>query len=428
MFTSLPSESSRLQEAPLIDSLQELVDTLASSLKRSVAVDDPSIRLIVYSSHFGDEDPVRLQSLLGRSITDPLLQYVMKQGIMSWHEPKYLEGNEEMGLSRRLCFPLWSRDQLLGFMWIIDHGSLSPAEVDLARETAERVRISLGRRAEFLREEDQERESLLLTLVAGDASIRGQAAKDLRDTGTFAQMGHFSAFSLSTEPGLDIGRSQRGSLLRHAMNKAMQTKLRESYVFSISDTGCVLVVGTRAPLTPAGSEGIAAQIHRELDSLRERAFEGTVIAAGDPVSDLSEVYASFNQAEAAARCARAQQHRTGVWALQGAMGLLSAAVTQEVSPHFVPELLKSMETEPAETLELIELFLESAGSAAKTGEILHMHRTTVYYRLAQFQKTYGVSLDDGETRFILQLWFKLRQLGLLASGPTPEQTSGFSGH
>ncbi len=58
--------------APRSGDLQELVDALAERLKRSVAVDDRAIRLLVASRHFGDEDPVRVQSVLGREV-DPAI-------------------------------------------------------------------------------------------------------------------------------------------------------------------------------------------------------------------------------------------------------------------------------------------------------------------------------------------------------------------
>ncbi|GII95168.1 hypothetical protein Ssi02_53990 [Sinosporangium siamense] len=45
-----------------------MVDSLANRLQRSVAIDDRQIRLIVASKHFGDEDPVRIKSVLGRGV------------------------------------------------------------------------------------------------------------------------------------------------------------------------------------------------------------------------------------------------------------------------------------------------------------------------------------------------------------------------
>ena len=48
--------------------LQSIVDDLAERLHRSVAIDDPAIRLLAASRHFGDEDAVRVGSVLNRAV------------------------------------------------------------------------------------------------------------------------------------------------------------------------------------------------------------------------------------------------------------------------------------------------------------------------------------------------------------------------
>ena len=42
--------------------MQRIVESLASELQRSVAVDDLSLRLLSYSPHYGPVDPARLHS------------------------------------------------------------------------------------------------------------------------------------------------------------------------------------------------------------------------------------------------------------------------------------------------------------------------------------------------------------------------------
>ena len=406
-----------------MDSLQELVDTLARSLQRAVAVDDPNIHLIVHSSHFGDEDSVRLQSLLGRSIPQQLMTYVAEQGILTWHQPRYLEPNDGLGLSRRLCFPLWSRDQLLGFMWIIDaDGSLSQSERAMADETADRVLKLLSQRSDLIGEEEREQETLLLGLIAGDEKTRAQAARGLRDLGVLAVSDYYTAFSIAALNDESIPATRDViAVLRRAVTKAMVTRLRESYAFAETNAGAVLVVATKTALTAEVVTGVAGQIQREVKALGHGAGD-PVVGVGNSVSELSHINVSHDQAETAVRCALACSETIGVWSRQSALALLSAAAPNRVLSHLVPGALEALKSQSQETLRLIELFLETAGSATQTAGLLHMHRTTVYYRIGHFQKTSGISLDDGETRFLFQLWFKLRKLGLLEDATLREAT------
>lgn len=53
------------------------------------------------------------------------------------------------------------------------------------------------------------------------------------------------------------------------------------------------------------------------------------------------------------------------------------------------------------------MFLDQAGNVDRTGEQLYLHRTSVYYRLRSFERSTGLDLDDGETRLMLHLWFRL---------------------
>lgn len=50
------------------DDLQSIVDELTERLEQSVAIDDPAVRLLAASRHFGDDDPVRVSSVLNRAI------------------------------------------------------------------------------------------------------------------------------------------------------------------------------------------------------------------------------------------------------------------------------------------------------------------------------------------------------------------------
>ena len=64
--------------------LQSIVDELAERLQRSVAIDDPAIRLLAASRHFGDEDAVRVSSALNRSVEPDLVDSILTLGISRW--------------------------------------------------------------------------------------------------------------------------------------------------------------------------------------------------------------------------------------------------------------------------------------------------------------------------------------------------------
>ena len=103
-----------------MDSITDLAEKLADKIRRSVAVDDPDLRLLGSSKHFGDADPLRLVSLANRRIEGRVRKATFDAGFPHWREPRRgralgFEGHEY----DRMAFPLRSRYGFLGVMWVI---------------------------------------------------------------------------------------------------------------------------------------------------------------------------------------------------------------------------------------------------------------------------------------------------------------------
>ncbi|WP_179956870.1 hypothetical protein [Amycolatopsis anabasis] len=147
----------------MADDLQEIVDDLAERLRRSVAIDDPSIRLLAASRHFGDEDSVRVSSVLNRSIDTDLQEEVLAHGIAQWTSPGQVR---VAGAQPRLCVPVRCAGLLLGYLWLIDSGSTSgERHRELAREAAERAGVVLYRRLVVHERTKARHEAILWELV-----------------------------------------------------------------------------------------------------------------------------------------------------------------------------------------------------------------------------------------------------------------------
>ena len=100
--------------------LQSMIDDLAGHLGRSVVIDDPSIRLVCASRHFGDEDPVRVRAVLQRTAGAEIIRFVLAQAPHRWPRAGMLPGSAELGLLPRFCVPLREQGRLLGYLMVID--------------------------------------------------------------------------------------------------------------------------------------------------------------------------------------------------------------------------------------------------------------------------------------------------------------------
>jgi DNA-binding PucR family transcriptional regulator len=79
----------------------------------------------------------------------------------------------------------------------------------------------------------------------------------------------------------------------------------------------------------------------------------------------------------------------------------------------IPQAARELMAQPPEIIEVVHAYLDAGCSVAETAAALHLHRTTVYYRLNRLEEHTGIDLADGSTRLLLHLWLKARQLSVV---------------
>ncbi|XVV07767.1 PucR family transcriptional regulator [Actinosynnema sp. CA-248983] len=111
--------------------------------------------------------------------------------------------------------------------------------------------------------------------------------------------------------------------------------------------------------------------------------------------------AAYQQALAAAELSALDPGLPRVvrWSELGAYRLLLGASAQDVLVGLSPTLLSTL-----------EVYLDSGCDARATAEALHLHRTSLYYRLGRIAEVTGRDPADGRARLELHLALKLTRL------------------
>jgi len=95
------------------------------------------------------------------------------------------------------------------------------------------------------------------------------------------------------------------------------------------------------------------------------------------------------------------------------MQLPESALDVDALPGPLRSLLAA---DPSRTLTTTLLtYLDHAGNSPRTAEALHIHRTSLYYRLGRIREITGADLDDGRTRLTLHIGLSL--LPMMDSSP-----------
>ena len=390
--------------------LQDIVDALATRLSRSVAIDDPQFRLLAASQHFGDEDPVRINSLLHREVSSENVDYLLSHGIAGWRGPGWVPPNVELGARGRFCIPVRCCDLLLGYLWLMD-----PADDVAERHVTEAVRaadaagVVLYRRL-MLHEQHQRRGAdALLDLLSHDQQVRAEAMAAIRDERLLPAPGEVVVLAAK----LHSDTAQREIVLPAAAEYALRPLPPGAALLRAAGDGLTLLL-SHQQLSPQTSAGEVA--HRLVTRVVELTGSeaGCCIGIGSTQPDLAHAASSARHATAAQRVARAVSGEgpVAVWERLGAYALLTQFVPEGVQPESCPAPVARLlaGVDGANLLGTLETYLDLAGDAQRTAAALRIHRTTLYYRLNRAEQVAGVDLRDGGDRLAIHLGLKLARL------------------
>lgn len=383
-------------------SLQGLVDGLAEELARSVVIDDPLVRVVCTSRHFGDEDEVRVRAVLQRDPGREVSGYVLAQGVARWTGAGTVPANAELGLRSRLCVPLRAQGELLGLLLVMDaDGSLTDAEIARIEEVARSAAALLQR------DRPDRTEQLVADLLSDDGAVRRRAVRDCVATHRIAETAQVAVVAVDASAG--AGPAVEATL-RSVLEAA--ARMHPGHSLVAVEGGRGTLVRTAARLDPAE---LVTQGERIVLGAAPVLAAGAVVAGiGDAAAGPDQALRSAQQARAAARAARLLPHCGPVarWADLGAYGPLMMLPAEALHPGLVPEpvLLLLGHPKAARLVPTLRTYLDLGGSVPRTAEALHLHRTSLYYRLEQVTTITGLDLDDGGHRLLLHLGLLLAEL------------------
>ncbi len=392
--------------APSVD-LQEMVNGLAARLGRSVAIDDRQIRLIVASRHFGDEDAVRVQSVMDRGVSAELISSIAPFSLDELEEPTRIEGREDLGFKPRWCFPIRWNDVLMGFLWLIDDERLTEQDRAAAATMAESVGVILYRFDAAFERRQAGLDAIMRDLLSAEPSVRTAAIAEIEQEGMLSETRSIVIASLGV-----TGTEQEGEL-----EAALLLGSRE--LLASMPARSVLTQARRRGLTMlfAGvgeTDEVREPIDRIARDIRAATGGGVVVGIGGRQVVLSDARVSYDQARIAARVAGTLPAFGPVarWGELGVYALLGHLTPQHISlANYPPSLLRLTDSRSAEQLlETAESYLDHAGDAQRTAKALHIHRATLYQRLARIEELSGLSMKTGTDRLTLHLGIKLARL------------------
>ena len=394
--------------------VQSIVDVLAQSLDRAVLLDDESLTPITHSRQFGELDDVRMYSLLQRGIRPEVKAKFYSFGIGRATEAFWTPALPEHGMMARFCVPIRSEKERFGYLWVLDpEQSLSVDGRELARQAGRDLQGVLDRRNAALRAEESAHQALLARLLEnGSGESSEQLLHELQDKDMAQPDSRVSVFAF--EPKF-AGPSD-------PVERALSVRLRLAAVepsqrwFALAGQPTALVAVSR-PEARVNVSRVSPTVVREIEATYGK--PPAIGSSGDrlPISQAAQAFRNARLALALADIGVSSK-KVAVWTELGSwktIALLADSYSQnpaDLAELVHPGIVDMVQSGRDDLIHTLDAYLTHGCDARKTAEALHLHRSTLYYRLEKITEALG-DLRDGEARFDLMLSIRLANLARL---------------
>ncbi|MBN9128830.1 MAG: helix-turn-helix domain-containing protein [Paenarthrobacter ureafaciens] len=395
-----------------------IVQELFTRLRAPLIVLDADMELVAHSIHQDVEhDAAQVAMIVSRRGTTGAIESLERYRVKYSTEPVRIPGKD--GGPGHVVVTLRSSGTVTGYLSFPDRfGTVIPPET-LRAITAAAARLGEGLWEKSLdRRRGREHVRQLIEGVLGrDQHLRDYAVREIAGGHLLLPAQQYSTLVLGVRPGRSGSGSSPHMTLQQALNR-------------IAPAG-----STRSLGVVLGEEAVVI-IPRAIDSadlaalLAETGAETVIAAAGGPVGSLEEVRRSHRQARIALNGVLRDPANYGdcaSWQDLGDDRLLLQLPFEEMGPEDLPDALRRLlATRNAPMLiEALQAYLATGGNAVEASRRLHLHRSTLYYRLERVATCTGLDLADGSVRQELHL--ALRVATLMGVGKQAQGTAGSAG-
>lgn len=387
--------------APLGD-LFALTGAVAVAVGGAVALESPHGQVLAYSTVPGQTvDLVRQQGILGRHIPS-----------LPDNDERYRRVHRSRGVVRvpgqppdllpRLAVAVRAGEQLLGSLWVVDAGGLTPGVEATLRDAAGMAAMHLLRARSHEEVERAERTALVRSLLEGRADAEATA----RRLG-LASAAPVAVLALRLPDDSDEALAQQvGDLAR--LQAAAVSRRVEAVV---SGRTVHVLVPAPPPTSRARLLGLAEAVaERAAGALGLQVLAGV----GGTAPGLAGVPGSRREADAVLRVL-ARRRGGAVATLESVREQVALLALEEHLADDPGSRLPAVDALRAHDAEhgtayapSLLAWLGCLGDVVAASGRLHVHPNTFRYRLRRARELFEVDLDDPDTRLVL--WLQLRLL------------------
>lgn len=380
--------------------LPQLANRLAGLLGQSISIENERFEILA-SANVGEVDEAR-RFTVSEGRTDPrLLKAIETRGILAeirqTLRPVFIPPMPEVGLQyERILAPIVVHGDVYGYVWIIAHDRGLTERDSMAISVGATVAALMMLYQEAMHSAEASLKGGLLTQL-----IQGEAGREavLTDQALRYRVDLSRQYVLLLVES-DARSSQRVHQVYRRVNALLDHHDWRALVGQFAGE-VVLVVEASQPLPTI------------TDLIRAECSNGVRLGVSAPQRGAGAVSRAYEQCrQVLLITAKLRDPRPVVSFLElGYLHTLYQAgpVALETNPY-VPLVRRLREADEADLLHTLENYLDTGGNATQTARLIHIHRSTLNYRLDRLRDDYGFNLGDPQALFNLQVALKLLRL------------------
>lgn len=383
--------------------LDEVTQSIAELLDRPVVIFDADLNVIAFSVHEGEVDRGRLATILNRRATPVAVEMIAHSRARASVEPVVLPPVK--GLDARVLVPLRHDGRLYGYVSFstpepLDGEALAAYTAPLV-PASERISAILALRELADRDGAGNRQALLGELFSSSPDARSTAAGQLIADGFIAAADSYTAVVLRPR-NLRSGDISHTRLdLEACLRDLVRSSTFQATGGLIDSIGMVVIPGT-----------IDDDVVRRV--LRKQTDHEIIAGVGGPRTTLAEAIESRREAQIAADAVHRSHGGDTVtsWLRLGIDRLLLQLPLDALRKSDLPDAVRRILSAQSgiDLAHTLDCYLQCGGEAQATARALHIHRSTLYYRLDRIRETTGLDLSDGVVRRELHTGLRIAEL------------------
>ncbi|HJV46026.1 MAG TPA: helix-turn-helix domain-containing protein [Bacillota bacterium] len=399
--------------------LEELADIICKRVSNPITIEDSNHRLIAYSKHGNWTDKARMETIMGRSVPEAVLNRLWQDGViqklMESDQPIRIEAKNEVGLGDRVAISIRKGVSVLGYIYVQEvNEPLGDEEMDYLRQAAHAAMPKLHRRLTRRRLQDEKGKEFFWELLLGH--IKSHHEIQIRAEFIHLKLPHpFSVFIFDVE---DDRYDQVQKELAFLLSNLSETFSINQFPLWVTNQKQFILLGGGGREKVDFHDRCHAFVQEVIGKIQERfgplAMTGVF---GNEYESFSYIEKSYQQALNVLHMKRILPQEMGAirgYTDLGIYRLLPTFIEKNADEMYVNRRLERLvrydEENQSQLLSTLETYLDCAGHVNIASKILHIHPNTLAYRLRRVGEVAGFDLDDPNQRISMFIDLKLRKI------------------